>query len=130
MRYSPSNWLVAQPTLELLYSRVPKFVRPLIRKALPCILEEVDRRAFGLEEPSWYMQVLLHIIMRLRANFIRYFMLPRRQFWTRTPWSPNNDGRYMPTFCIYGTVYPEGYRISELGPEKFLPKCPVMHHQN
>ncbi|KAI9499665.1 hypothetical protein BDB00DRAFT_924327 [Zychaea mexicana] len=128
VRYSPSNWKVAQPTLCLLYSRLPRFMKPVVRGALPCFLEKVDRQAFGLEEPSWMMTQLLHGILRLRANFIRYFLLPRRQYWTRTPWQPEQNGKYMPTFCIYGTVYPNGYRISELGPAKFGPKCPVMLH--
>ncbi|KAI8137241.1 hypothetical protein BJV82DRAFT_636293 [Fennellomyces sp. T-0311] len=127
VRYSPSNWKVAEPTLCLLTSRLPRFMAPVIRHALPCLLEKIDRIAFGIEEPRWFMTVALHVTMRLRANFIRYLCLPRREFWTRTPWQPEKNGKYMPTFCIYGTVYPEGYSISELGPAKFAPQCPIMH---
>ncbi|KAG2223496.1 hypothetical protein INT45_001244 [Circinella minor] len=127
VHYSPFNWKVAEPTLNLLYSRLPSFMKPIIRKALPCLLEEIDRKAFGLEKPSWIMNYFVRNIFNLRAQFIRYFLLPRRHYWTRTPWQPNENGKYMPTFCIYGMVYPDGYRISELGPTKFTPQCPVIH---
>ena len=126
VRYSPFNWKVAEPTLSLLTSRFPQFMGPVIRHTLPCLLEEIDRVAFGIENPAWFMSLALRITMGLRASFIRYLCLPRREFWTRTPWQPEENGNYMPTFCIYGSVYPQGYRISKLGPAKFA-KCPVMH---
>lgn len=128
VRYSPCNWKVATPTLNLLYSRAPSFMKPLIRATVPVLLEELDRHAFGIEEPNWVIGKLFFATVRLRAFIIRHLMLPRRKFWTRTPWQADDKtGKYMPTFCIYGTVYPDGYVIPELGPEKFAPKCPVMH---
>ena len=103
-------------------------MKPLIRATVPVLLEELDRHAFGIEEPNWFIGKLFFTTVRLRAFITRHLVLPRRKFWTRTPWKADDKtGKYMPTFCIYGAVYPDGYVIPELGPEKFAPKCPVRH---
>ncbi|KAG0170055.1 hypothetical protein DFQ28_002597 [Apophysomyces sp. BC1034] len=126
-KYHPANWQCAKPTIELLLERVPKILHPMVYKTLPCLLEKGDIEAFGIDPPSMLVRAGFHIMVTLRAKFIRYFCLPRRDFLIRTPFHPDKDGKYVPLYHLYKPVYPDGYRIAELGPEKFLPKCPVAH---
>ncbi|KAI9307150.1 hypothetical protein BJ944DRAFT_198105 [Cunninghamella echinulata] len=129
IKYSPSNWKCAVPTIEHLLTRLPRFVGPLVYKFVPCFLEKRDIDAFGIDHPSWFIRLLFWFFIRSRAFFIRYFCFPRKRYLLRTPFHANEDGKYMPHFFIYKpVVYPDGYCIPELGPEKMLPKsCPIAH---
>ncbi|CAO3608097.1 unnamed protein product [Cunninghamella blakesleeana] len=131
IKYSPSNWKCAVPTIEHLLTRLPKFVGPIVYKFVPCFLEKRDIDAFGIQHPSWIIRFIFWFLIRSRAFFIRYFMFPRKKYLLRTPFHANEEGKYMPHFFIYKpVVYPDGYCIAELGPEKMLPKsCPIMHRR-
>ncbi|KAF7729233.1 hypothetical protein EC973_004763 [Apophysomyces ossiformis] len=126
-KYHPANWQCAKPTIELLLERVPKPLHPIVYRTLPCLLEKEDILAFGIDPPSRITQTAFNIMVMLRAKFIRYLCLPRRDFLIRTPFHPDKNGKYVPLYHLYKPVYADGYRIAELGPEKFLPKCPVTH---
>ncbi|SAL99999.1 hypothetical protein [Absidia glauca] len=130
--YSPTNWKVALPTIEHLLTRLPKFLWPAVFKFLPCLLDKRAIGAFGIEAPSWFIQLVFKILVRGRALFIRYFCLPRRQYLLRTPFHANEDGRYVPHFFLYKPeFYHGGYCIPELGPEKMRPKtCPIIHRKS
>ena len=55
-------------------------------------------------------------------------MLPRRMPLVRTALRANEENKYVPQFHKYKPVYPDGYRIEDLGPAKFVGKCPVSFH--
>ncbi|KAI7906373.1 uncharacterized protein BX663DRAFT_191052 [Cokeromyces recurvatus] len=126
--YHPNNWRCAVPTIQLLGSRLPSFMLPLLYKILPCLLEESECKAFGIQSASIFMRFIFNISISLRAIFIRYLCLPRDIYDLRTPFHANEKGRYVPHYFIYKPhIYSNGYRVEELGPEKFMPKCPVLH---
>lgn len=128
--YHPSNWKCAIPTIQHLGSRLPGFMLPFLFKIVPCLLEKSECNAFGIDTPSTFMRLFFNTVIFLRAMFIRYLCLPRSMFDLRTPFYPNEEGKYVPHYFIYKpTIYHDGYRIEELGPEKFMPKCPVAHKQ-
>ncbi|KAI8391790.1 uncharacterized protein BYT42DRAFT_592122 [Radiomyces spectabilis] len=124
-RYSPTNWQVAIPTINHVLSTLPAFLRPIVFKFVPCLLEPNDYIYFGIDAPSWWVRVLFHVIVYTRAKFIRYCCLPRRKYLIRTPLRKAENGRYMPLYEISRCVYAQGYKVEELGPDKFLPKCPL-----
>ncbi|KAK4520456.1 uncharacterized protein ATC70_007968 [Mucor velutinosus] len=126
--YHPANWKCADPTIKHLGRRLPGFMLPMLYKILPCLLEDGECRAFGIKTASSLMRLFFNCTIFTRAMFIRYFCFPRDMFDLRTPFYPNEKGRYMPHYTVYHpAIYTEGYRIEELGPEKFMPKCPVFH---
>ncbi|KAI9473456.1 MAG: hypothetical protein EXX96DRAFT_578039 [Benjaminiella poitrasii] len=126
--YHPTNWRCADPTIKHLGSRLPKFMLPVLYKVLPCLLEDSECTAFGIQTASAFMRLMFNMIIFVRACLIRYFCLPRRIYDLRTPFYANEKGRFVPHYFVYKPcIYSEGYKIEELGPEKFMPKCPVMH---
>lgn len=114
-------------------TRAPSIIRPLLKPAayavLPCILEDIDVDGFGLQRPSPWLKKTVEGLFALRAFFVRHAMLPRFTSKVRTPLEKNEKGLYTPNFHIYPKiVYPNGYCIMELGPEKSRPaKCPIPH---
>ncbi|KAL0073319.1 hypothetical protein J3Q64DRAFT_1778539 [Phycomyces blakesleeanus] len=127
VRYSKSNWKCAQHTIDHLLSRIPKLFWPIVYKIIPCVLDEHDIVAFGIEPPSPIFKTIFWYTMRLRANFIRYLCLPRTDFVIRTPYSPNAQGRFTPVYDVYKSIYTTGYNIFELGHIKgeSASKCPM-----
>lgn len=118
---------------------------PIALRVLPSLLDSYDTAAFKLPvQESPLITTLVHSTFRMRALFIRYFMLPRSAFMTRTPFYANEKGKYVPNHFYYQPrPYLEGYKIEELGPLKFVqtkqhvvedlstimsPKCPMMDH--
>lgn len=128
VKYHPANWSCADPTIKHLGRRLPQFMLPLVYKMLPCLLEDGECRAFGINTSSRTTRFIFNSIIYLRAMFVRYMCLPRSMYDLRTPFYPNDKGKYVPHYFVYNPpIYTEGYRIEELGPEKFMPKCPVFH---
>ncbi|KAI9020646.1 hypothetical protein CLU79DRAFT_888129 [Phycomyces nitens] len=126
VRYSKSNWKCAQHTIDHLLFRIPKMFWPIVYKIIPCVLDDHDISAFGIEPASPIVKTIFWYTMRLRANFIRYLCLPRKDFVIRTPFSPNKEGRFVPVYDIYKPIYTNGYSIFELGHVKgeSASKCP------
>ncbi|RCI03599.1 hypothetical protein CU098_012653, partial [Rhizopus stolonifer] len=128
VKYHPANWRCADPTIKHLARRFPGFMLPVVYTMLPCLLEEGECKAFGISTPSSWAQAVFNTITTIRAHFIRYLCLPREHYDLRTPFYPDENGRYVPHYFVYNPpIYTQGYRIEELGPEKFMPKCPVFH---
>lgn len=107
---------------------MPTFVHGLGRKIVAALLTPRLRRAFGYDDPPTIVSFGVHSVLNIRRMITKYLMLPRRSTNIRTPMDVNEHGRYMPTFYKYAPVYKDGYRIEELGPTKFLGKCPVSYH--
>ncbi|KAG0269900.1 hypothetical protein BGZ96_006376, partial [Linnemannia gamsii] len=57
-----------------------------------------------------------------RGLFFRYLMLLRRIPKVRIGLRANKDDKYVPAFHKYGIFYGDGYRVEDLGPEKFVGK--------
>ncbi|ORZ03990.1 hypothetical protein BCR43DRAFT_484320 [Syncephalastrum racemosum] len=129
VKYSPTNWKCAEPTVMHILQRAPKFIRPiLIKYFLPCVLEPHDCIAFDLPQAPPRLVSLMETFLGLRRFYLRYLSLPRNRFVCRTPFATNDKGRYVPRFNLYKPIYPDGYAIEELGPLKYMPtKCPVPH---
>lgn len=129
VRYSPSNWKVAQPTVEHLLSIYPRFLHGLVYKVLPALLDPLDVQGFGLTPASKSITRMVDNGLLLQAWIVRHLKLPRFKPTLRTPTKPDkNTNRYKVLFDIYKPVYPDGYCIHELGPDKFKPaKCPIAH---
>jgi hypothetical protein len=51
-------------------------------------------------------------------------MLPRRLPLVRTAARANQEGKYVPQYHKYEPVYADGYKVEDLGPQKFVGKCP------
>lgn len=128
VKYHPANWTCADPTIKHLGKKLPGFLLPIVYKMLPCLLEEGECKAFGISTPNGLTQGVFDLIVYFRATFIKYVCLPRDIYDLRTPFYPNEKGKYVPHYFVYDPpLYKDGYRIEELGPEKFMPKCPVFH---
>ncbi|KAI7853000.1 hypothetical protein BDC45DRAFT_606905 [Circinella umbellata] len=130
VRYAPSNWKVGKPTVDLLLQRFPKFMESIAYTLIPAALEPTDIKGFGLDMPKPWVLRMVHFSFSLHRHFVLYFMLPRIATLIRTPnKSDPKTNRYKPLYELYGEpVYPDGYCIHELGPDKFKPlKCPVPH---
>ncbi|KAI8136657.1 hypothetical protein BJV82DRAFT_661786 [Fennellomyces sp. T-0311] len=129
VKYAPTNWKVAKPTVDHLLSIYPKFAESMALGVIPAILDPIDVKGFGLNPPKPLTLKLVVNALHTSAYIIRHFKLPRFSFVMRTPVEadPKNN-RYKPLFDIYKPVYPDGYCIFELGPQKYKPaKCPIMH---
>ncbi|KAI8366248.1 hypothetical protein BD560DRAFT_436208 [Blakeslea trispora] len=128
VKYHPANWRCADPTIKHLARRLPRWMLPIVYIMLPCFLETNECKAFGIQTASCLTRLVFNTIIKTRALFVRFFCLPRKLYDLRTPFYPNEQGKYVPNYFVYNPpIYAEGYRIEELGPEKFMPKCPVFH---
>ncbi|CAO3568746.1 unnamed protein product [Mortierella alpina] len=123
--FAPTNRDLADITFGVMLSLVPSFLHPFARQVAYCLLTNRLRAAFGIAPPPPGLTAIVHGLLYARAAFIRYFMLPRQIPKTRTASRANKEGRYVPNYHKYKPVYPEGYRIDDLGPEKFIGRCPV-----
>ncbi|KAG0359748.1 hypothetical protein BG005_000204 [Podila minutissima] len=128
MVYAPSNVAIANSTVNHLLSRAPAAVHPFGRKVVSALLTPRLRKAFDMPAPSRRFVAMIETALWLRGGFIKYFMLPRKIPVVRTAPRANQEGRYVPRFNKYEPVYPNGYTIDELGPDKFRGKCPVPHN--
>ncbi|KAK3806849.1 MAG: hypothetical protein J3Q66DRAFT_358612 [Benniella sp.] len=124
-RFAKSNRVIADVTLDILLSLIPSFTRGLGRMAASALCTPLLREAFGLSPPPKTVSALVHGALWARAAFIKYFMLPRRLPLVRTAARANEEGKYVPNFHKYKPVYSDGYRVEDLGPEKFVGKCPI-----
>ncbi|KAK3814822.1 MAG: hypothetical protein JOS17DRAFT_784346 [Linnemannia elongata] len=128
-QYDPANVAIADVTTDLLLDhQAPKFMHPFGRKAIAALLTPRLRKAFGIPTPPAGLTTIMESALKARGLFIRYFMLPRRLPRVRTALRVNKDGKYVPAFHKYGVVYGDGYRVEDLGPEKFVGKCPISFH--
>ncbi|KAF9100859.1 hypothetical protein BGX29_006206 [Mortierella sp. GBA35] len=126
--YNPANVVIADVTMDLLLNQAPKFMHPTGKVIIASLLTPRLRMAFNLPTPPAGLTTIMESLLKARGLFVRYFMLPRRLPLVRTGLRANKDQKYVPAFNKYGVVYPDGYRVEDLGPEKFVGKCPVSFH--
>ncbi|KAF9126316.1 hypothetical protein BGW39_006713 [Mortierella sp. 14UC] len=126
--YDPANRIIADATTDLLLNQAPKFMHPFGRKVVASLLTPRLRKSFNIPAPPAGLTTITETALKARGLFIRYFMLPRRLPKVRTGLRANKDNKYVPAFHKYGVVYGDGYRVEDLGPDKFIGKCPVSFH--
>ncbi|KAG0098438.1 hypothetical protein BGZ93_000087 [Podila epicladia] len=123
--FDKNNIKIAEATVSLLLSMTPKFTHGVLQWGVSALLTNRLRVAFGFAPPPKGVTTFVYSLLWLRGRFIQYFMLPRRKPMPRTGLRANHENKYVPAFHKYTPVYPDGYRIEELGPNKFLGKCPA-----
>ncbi|KAF9923936.1 hypothetical protein FBU30_006006 [Linnemannia zychae] len=127
-KYDHANRVISDVTIDLLLNKAPKFMHPLGNKVIESLLTPRLRSAFNMPDPVPGLTAFIEGALKARGLFIRYFMLPRRLPVVRTALRANKENKFVPAFHKYGVVYGDGYRVEDLGPEKFVGKCPVSFH--
>jgi hypothetical protein len=104
-RYDDANHRVATATRELFVSWAPGVLRPVTRVAIHAMLDDAMLDAFGFPRPPRLMRTVVAGALRARARALRLFPAHRRKdFITGRP----------------QRSWPNGYRISQLGPPPLL----------
>lgn len=148
MVYSKDNQLCGEATLALMLNIYPNFMRNFIRKALISLIDERLRLSMGFEEAPHWMKRLTTTLFNIRAFLLRHCTFPRIYPTFRGQCDEScpmtKDGRYQRTSGIFEpwyvketwfyTILPfiknrsspkyksQGYKVEELGPEKFSGK--------
>ncbi|MCP3098304.1 DUF2236 domain-containing protein [Myxococcus sp. K15C18031901] len=107
---------VADATLELLTTFTPTNRAPkrLVRLFARTLMEDPLLDAFRYERPSSLSRTVFRSALKLRGQFVRYFLSPR---------DAPLYGRNLPNV----RSYPQGYDVEKLG--TFPKTCPVHHHR-
>ena len=100
-RFTETNQRVGGATREMFVSWFPRVLSPLVRRAIYAMLDEPLLESFGFPRPSPVMRGLVTAGLKARSWGARW--LPAR----RRPRLRTEMKR---------AVYPQGYRIEELGP--------------
>ena len=99
--YAESNRHVGDATRNLFASWFPSPLRPLVRAAIPALLDETSRQAFGFREPPAWLSSTVIAALRIRGMLLR--VLPaRRRPRLRTRMTHRS--------------YPKGWALTDLGP--------------
>lgn len=107
--FTEANHRVGAATRELFASWFPRIVRPVVRRTIYALLDEVLIGAFGFPQASPALRTLVQSSLKLRAFALR--VLPRRR-------------RPLLRTEMRQRSYPNGYRIEELGPPE-SPRDPL-----
>lgn len=101
-RYSDSNNLVGEATIQVFLNWYAPPLRPIVRRAIYALLDDPLRQAFGFPKANSGLIKSVEMGLKARAMGIRHLLPPRRQPWLLTK-QPNR-------------TYPNGYQIERLGP--------------
>ncbi|KAF9951299.1 hypothetical protein BGZ72_007156 [Mortierella alpina] len=144
MVFAPSNVAVAEASMGVLESIAPA-AGSILRGFIVSLMTPRLRAAFGYEAPSKYKVWMFHGLFWLRGRFVKYFMMPRTIPLVRTALRAAKENkeaegqkatsgsgcpfsgrkRYITRFdLVPPPIYPQGYVIEELGPDRFLGKGP------
>jgi hypothetical protein len=101
--YADTNQRVGSATRDLFASWFPRLFAPAVRYGIYAMLDDRMLEAFGFPRPLSFMPPLVRFALKLRGKFVR-FLPPRKKphFFTDIP----------------NRTYPQGYKISELGPPR------------
>ncbi|MFG1764590.1 oxygenase MpaB family protein [Micromonospora parva] len=94
---------IERATRTLMLNRLPRMLAPLGNALVSAMYDEPLRRATRVDTPAWSVRTGLHLALKTRSLFQRWFGAPRA-----TPLFA--DG-------IRARSYPDGYEISQLGPQ-------------
>ena len=98
MKPNPKNHTTAEQTTLLLLWHVPTALKPLGKTIVTALMDTRLRNAMTYPDPPPFLLKLVPALLRIRAFFVRHFMLPRPSFLavhhtSREPTSPES-GRY------------------------------------
>ncbi|KAF9949866.1 hypothetical protein BGZ70_001599 [Mortierella alpina] len=145
MVFAPSNALVAESNLAILGSVTPP-VGSILRDFIESLMTPRLRAGLGYGAASRYKVWMYSSLLWLRGSFVKHLMLPRTVPLVRTALRAAKEGkaaegqktdsasgcpfsgrkRYITRFDLAPPpVYPQGYVIEELGPNRFLGKGPA-----
>lgn len=123
MTYHKHNKSLAMAAVQVLLSNVPSIVHSLAYQVVYALCSRRLRAAMGFPRPLSCFTFVVPLLLRCLAYFTRYLCLPRASPYVRTPRTlqPTSDGgmRGCPVFSPYHAIYQDGYRVDELGPEKY-----------
>jgi len=115
-RFAETNQRVGTATRDLFASWFPRVLTPVVRYSIYAMLDEAMIRSFGFPKPLPFTRALLVGALKVRGRAVRW-LPPRRtaHFFTDDP----------------NWTYPDGYRISELGPPHLVAgrRRPKRHEQ-
>ena len=106
-RYSGSNAVIGEATVQIFINWYPAPTRPFVREAIYALMDDPLREAFGFPKASTALTGLLANGLKLRGRMIRHLFPPRTMPY-RVSQSPNR-------------TYPFGYEIERLGPPDMPP---------
>ena len=125
MRYHATNVVLADASRQLFLSVVPSVFHPIGKRLIESLCSKRLRKSLGYPEPHAVYKHISYLSLQAMAIFNRCLMLPRSSLLLRTPDHPvsaslDNLPKLCPVFDVFDTNYPDGYRIDELGPERFV----------
>ncbi|KAF9571128.1 hypothetical protein EC968_000986 [Mortierella alpina] len=138
MVFAPSNKVIAASNIALLEALAPP-AASFLRDFTVSLMTPRLRAGLGYETPSRYKIWMFSSILWLRGCIVKHLMLPRTVPLVRTALRATKEGidakgagcpfsghkRYITRFDpMPPPVYPHGYAIEELGPDKFVGKGP------
>lgn len=134
MIYHKTNVALADASRSLFLSVVPSVFHPFGKRLIEALCTQRLRASLGYPEPSAVYKHISYLSLQLMALFTRRLMLPRSRPLLRTPEHPACGSEALPKLCpvfdVFDTNYPDGYRIDELGPERYVKDralCPLAH---
>jgi hypothetical protein len=120
MVFNKANYALANGTLRFFVGLYfPPFAYPLILPFVSSLLSVRLRRAIGISDPPLLVEKFVNLAALVASLFTKYFLFPRRRPYRRTVDEKLSNGNYCPYYHPYGNLYPQGYKIEELGPAKF-----------
>lgn len=126
MVFANTNARLAKSTVSLFLSKVPTPLHPLCLPVVYALCPPRLCTAMGFPTPSPLLVTALELLLRVSGLFVRYLLPPRMTPKTRTTPLPLDvpvGDTLCPLFHPYEKTYANGYKIEELGPVRFLPKC-------
>ena len=127
MKYNKTNSQVADATIQLLLSKLPKFLHSFGHYIVYAMCDERLRKAMDFPKPMFLLPETLNIILKL-SGWFTYFFIPIRIHSAARTCSHKDDKskepimglRLCPLFHPYAKTYEKGYIIEEMGPVKYL----------
>ena len=127
--FDKNNVNLRVQTIGLFLNQFPSVLHPVIKPFMFSVMDDRLSKAMGIPPADPYLKTILHGCLTAHAWVSRYLLLPRIWPMDRIAKDADKNGFYKPLFNKFGVVYPNGYKIEELGPSKFPPgelmsKCP------
>lgn len=122
MIHAKTNAIVSDATSKLFFTGIPQFLHPLGMQIVSALCDTRLRRAMNLQDPKIpFLTPILHAALTLSALTQRYLLLPRSRPSRRTAEKVDPiTGTYIGSWVTYVDSYPNGYKIEQLGPERYM----------
>lgn len=113
---SPAGVELMASTVQVLKSRLPGPIRPVAKQMLSAMFDD-DRLtdALGLPRATQVTKTALHAVLEARNTIHR-----RRPLSTKPHFVPGEEG---------SSLYPNGYRLDEIGPENIMTPAGEPNHE-